>query len=49
MIVLFANTALRVSELAGLDVQDIVCNGQIRDEVDVLRRWSKGGIAAWFR
>ena len=42
VIVLLANTGLRVSELAGLDVVDVVGNGQIRDEVDILRRWSKG-------
>jgi len=42
MIVLLANTALRVSELAGLDVHHLVEFGEVRDHVDVPREWAKG-------
>lgn len=41
VIVLFANTGLRVSELAGLDVRHVVAGGQIRDSLDVPREWAK--------
>ena len=42
VIVLFANTALRISELAGLDVHHVVGGGQVRAHFDVPRQWAKG-------
>jgi len=42
IIVLDANTALRVSELAGLNVRHVTELGNVRDLVDVPRQWAKG-------
>jgi len=44
VIVLFANTGLRVSELSGLDVHHVVGADQVvREQLDVCRQWAKGG------
>lgn len=42
LIVLVANTGLRVSEVAGLDVAHVVQLGQVRDALEVPRAWAKG-------
>ena len=42
VIVLGANTGLRVSELAGLNVNTMTTSEGVRDSFDVPRQWSKG-------
>lgn len=42
LMVLLANTGLRVSELHGLDVGHVICNGQVPDFFDVSKLYAKG-------
>ena len=42
IMVLLANTGLRVSELAGLDVGHVVAGGQVREFFDVPKEFAKG-------